>query len=279
MYCKFCGSVLTSNATKCMACGAKIDLNDGGQSFFDDNELSAWQNDNIGMSGNGMPRTNLLTPTAGKGGYGRTQSNPGLKINMRHSGTGMNTKKLWIFGIASSLTVIAIVVGIILIFTLGGDGDKASSPGGGGAAGQIAGAQSSDSKGERKELKNITIVDENGATIKHPAPVFSVNDTIYLSIDYVLVKMGYEYEGNDVKNKDIVIFKHGQNKKEVKYQKDSNNVWVGGKFHTLSVKLFNEGANTYVPIKEFLVKLNYEVEWQEDKKLLTLINKGKENKK
>ncbi len=59
MYCKYCGSRIASDATKCISCGADIDLNDGGQSFFDDNELKAWQNESVKTS---VPKTEMIEP-------------------------------------------------------------------------------------------------------------------------------------------------------------------------------------------------------------------------
>lgn len=63
MYCKFCGNRINTSYNKCLHCGATIDLNDGGQSFFDDNELKAWQN-NGNLSGltTSMPKTEMKEP-------------------------------------------------------------------------------------------------------------------------------------------------------------------------------------------------------------------------
>ncbi|MCH5185432.1 MAG: hypothetical protein J1F64_04825, partial [Oscillospiraceae bacterium] len=61
MYCKYCGNRLAQNSVKCAACGANIDLNDGGQSFFDDNELDAWQSEGINQGPKtSMPKTEIL---------------------------------------------------------------------------------------------------------------------------------------------------------------------------------------------------------------------------
>ena len=63
MYCKYCGSRIASDTTKCVSCGANIDLNDGGQSFFDDNELNAWQSDSISYNAqSSVPRTEMREP-------------------------------------------------------------------------------------------------------------------------------------------------------------------------------------------------------------------------
>lgn len=43
MYCKFCGNTLEEGAVRCSQCNAPIFLRDGGQSFFSEDELTAWQ--------------------------------------------------------------------------------------------------------------------------------------------------------------------------------------------------------------------------------------------
>ena len=44
MYCKHCGGPLELTDAKCRNCGARIDFLDGGQSFFEDNDLKEWSN-------------------------------------------------------------------------------------------------------------------------------------------------------------------------------------------------------------------------------------------
>lgn len=58
MYCKFCGNRITLNTIRCESCGANIDFNDGGQSFFDDNELDVWCSDGM------INKTPTLMPSA-----------------------------------------------------------------------------------------------------------------------------------------------------------------------------------------------------------------------
>lgn len=43
MYCKFCGNHMEDNSIICGRCGSDIDPNDGGQSFYDDEELNEWR--------------------------------------------------------------------------------------------------------------------------------------------------------------------------------------------------------------------------------------------
>ena len=59
MYCKYCGSEITSNITRCVSCGANIDLNDGGQSFLEDNELSLWKNSTPYRITTSVPKTEM----------------------------------------------------------------------------------------------------------------------------------------------------------------------------------------------------------------------------
>jgi len=49
MYCKFCGAKL-KNINVCPACGTKIDPNDCGQTFFDDDELSEWKEESTAFN-------------------------------------------------------------------------------------------------------------------------------------------------------------------------------------------------------------------------------------
>ena len=61
MYCKYCASPLEQgNVSKCSRCGFGIDLYDGGQSFFEDEDLYIWsqpaQVDDVSL-----PRTEICS--------------------------------------------------------------------------------------------------------------------------------------------------------------------------------------------------------------------------
>ena len=43
MYCKYCGKMLREEETICSSCGNRINLLDGGQSFFTEQELDMWR--------------------------------------------------------------------------------------------------------------------------------------------------------------------------------------------------------------------------------------------
>ncbi|MCC8097420.1 MAG: hypothetical protein LIO44_02440 [Eubacterium sp.] len=58
MYCKFCGNHLEDNSVICGRCGSDIDPNDGGQSFYDDEELNEWKESYP------LPEMRTIMPTA-----------------------------------------------------------------------------------------------------------------------------------------------------------------------------------------------------------------------
>ncbi|MCD7777181.1 MAG: hypothetical protein LUH47_01585 [Clostridiales bacterium] len=58
MYCKFCGNHMEDNSIICGRCGSDIDPNDGGQSFYDDEELNEWR------ESSSLPEIRTIMPTA-----------------------------------------------------------------------------------------------------------------------------------------------------------------------------------------------------------------------
>ncbi len=143
MYCKFCGNTIASNTTKCTACGANIDLNDGGQSFFDDNELDAWQSDSLAMKGpkTYMPKTEMreASDSSFEENYETYLQRPQASSSSRGSRSQVPRKKkkktildylnlsssnrLIIFCIASALAIVLLVVAIIAVIS-GGDKEE-----------------------------------------------------------------------------------------------------------------------------------------------------------
>lgn len=139
MYCKFCGNRIASNTTKCTACGANIDLTDGGQSFFDDTELSAWQSDSISYSAqSSLPRTEMREPLPEKANfneeYEKAFAKPQASVGTRGNYSRRRSKKkknildylnisssnkLIIFCIASALAIVLLVVAIIAALNSG----------------------------------------------------------------------------------------------------------------------------------------------------------------
>ena len=137
MYCKYCGNRITSDTTKCVSCGANIDLNDGGQSFFDDDELNAWQSDSMAYNAqSSVPRTEMREPLPEKSNfeeeYEKTFERPQASVGTRGTPSRSHTKKnildylnlsssnkLIIFCIASALAVVLLVVAIIAVLNSG----------------------------------------------------------------------------------------------------------------------------------------------------------------
>jgi len=100
MYCKFCGNKIVSNASQCMRCGARINLADGGQTFYEENELDSW----VAGSGSNIPQTEIRTTP-----YGRK------KIAKRNGKKPSGSNKLIVFCIISALVIVLLVVAIIAI--------------------------------------------------------------------------------------------------------------------------------------------------------------------
>ena len=59
MFCKFCGSKIALNENKCLICGAAINRQDGGQTFYEESELDAWKTEIIA---DGAPKTEMREP-------------------------------------------------------------------------------------------------------------------------------------------------------------------------------------------------------------------------
>lgn len=143
MYCKFCGNRINSNTIKCTVCGADIDFTDGGQSFFDDNELAAWQSDNFAMKGpqTCMPKTemrelpNSNISESGEINLRRPRHSADSKksqsrVRKRKKKTVLDylnissSNRLIIFCIASALAIVLLVVAIIAVISGGNEQDE-----------------------------------------------------------------------------------------------------------------------------------------------------------
>lgn len=151
MYCKYCGNKIDLNTTQCASCGANINLNDGGQSFFDDNELDAWQSGSpsYGVQ-TSVPKTEMREPLppqendfdreyakavmmpqiSAKASASRSRARSKGKKNLLDYLNLSSSNKLIIFCIASALAIVLLVVAIIAVLhseTTGADTDV--SPG------------------------------------------------------------------------------------------------------------------------------------------------------
>ncbi len=149
MYCKFCGNRIASNATKCVSCGASINLNDGGQSFFDDDELYEWQADSI-IDGQhtSIPKTEMRKPINDNDSDFKVKNYKKVSATQKDSNDDRSvyypstarrrTKKktvsdhfnlsssnrLIILCIASALSIVLPTVSIIAVFNSGNDSNK-----------------------------------------------------------------------------------------------------------------------------------------------------------
>lgn len=141
MYCKYCGNKITSDTIKCTFCGATIDLDDGGQSFFDDKELNDWQNDGLAYNTQtNIPKTEIMEPLPKDSNFEETfeqtftkhQSSIGTRASHSHARSKKkknildylnlsNSNKLIIFCIASALVIVLLVVAIIAVLNRGKD--------------------------------------------------------------------------------------------------------------------------------------------------------------
>lgn len=131
MYCKYCGNRTDSTSEKCAFCGAKINLRDGGQSFFDDNELKDWQEGGFSDINSSVPKTEIkeikATPARVRRGARSFQTHKRKKSNGLNI---TNPNRLIIFCIVLVLAVVLIVVSLIAIFNNANDKKKSipSSP-------------------------------------------------------------------------------------------------------------------------------------------------------
>lgn len=111
MYCKFCGNKI--NTTKCTFCGANIDIYDGGQSFFTEDDIAEWQ---TGSSFD-MPTTQLREPLSRK--RARKSKGNGFKVT--------SPIKLIIFCASTLIAIVLIAVGIGALLT--GNSDSTNKKG------------------------------------------------------------------------------------------------------------------------------------------------------
>ncbi len=329
MYCKFCGNKIAANSTKCVSCGAKIDLTDGGQSFFDDNELDAWQSDNDIMRGprTSMPRTEMREVSANRYAddgqlYRRrqyTSHSTGLSRSRTHKkkknlffniANLSNANRLIVFCITSVLAIVLLVVAIVSVI-IDGTSDEQETQNAvhtqqvegettenGNVTPDAASTSTTqpnendtraddkpeatptpiaqtnenenvpDKTKDRTEIRDIKVMDEQGKRVAHSVPGYNCDGSVYLSIDRILLHMGY---GDGQTNKDEVTYEHKISGKVVKIKKGTNQIWVKEAKGVFIAKrmlgeTFNETSDTYVPIRSLLGVLGYdenEVEYDE----------------
>ncbi len=123
MYCKYCASPLEQgNVSKCSRCGFGIDLYDGGQSFFEDEDLYIWsqpaQVDDVSL-----PRTEIRSVEERNKGFvksSKAQSKQTYHRNLKNNerpfrSSAMTVNMVIIVGITACITVLLIAVLAVLI--------------------------------------------------------------------------------------------------------------------------------------------------------------------
>lgn len=290
MYCKYCGGVIAPGAEKCMSCGASIDFNDGGQSFFDDNELNAWRGDAM-MSGvkNDVPKTEMreaaavseddfeaaygmnFEPSAqrgaSEGGYARARARK--KGNLFDFSWLSGSNRLIVFCIASALVIVLLAVAIIAVLS-GGSEDTATDAtktqtvdsGNAGTEDKTEKEEKNLIAQDREEVKGIKIL-INNREISHPVSAYMVNGEIYVSIDRVLNAEGYNVGVRNTDNENRVRYKHKTEEKAVEIEKGTDKIWIiensseEATVQKLDGVTFNVDTDTYVPAESFFTKIGY----------------------
>lgn len=303
MYCKFCGGRITSDTTKCGKCGADIDLTDGGQSFYDDNELDAWKGESIFENPTYMPKTemrdefipmssmasmasadgrgsagehNSMPINAGQYSTGRFASSADAPVRRRRKKKGFlrlsGSNRLIIFCIAVVLAFVLLTVSIIAVLRGRNKDENDENPQ---QAIEAITDKSNNGAEGKEEITDFKIYDADGKEVSHSCPLYMDKDyRLYVSIDKITKHLGYK--DGAAKTNVLVIYEHSASKKKIEIQKYSKYIWVGDEKektnqYELEVDSFNVGNETYVPAKSFLSKIGYDenkISWDENTKTL-----------
>lgn len=306
MYCKYCGGKIASDTTKCVSCGANIDLDDGGQSFFDDNELNIWKSGGVSYDvQSSVPKTEMREPlperaefdeeykkafaksqvNVGKrGGYSRKSSKKKKTVFDYLNISSSN--RLIIFCIASALAIVLLAVAIIAVLSSGGESDEAASQTE--ASGYTQQAENTDAEqsnqenaqdvlNDKTEIKDVKIFDKDGNEVSHSVSAYmDKNNTLYVSLDKILKYEGYKNGRASDDDTNRILYEHKSNGKIIEIEKGTNKIWITEPGEDSVMQLldsvnFNVGDNTYVPVKSFLVKYGYDgdkIKWDAKEKTL-----------
>lgn len=256
MYCKFCGNAIDENTSKCAMCGASIDFNDGGQSFFSDSELDMWKN-----GAENFPQTMICEP-----GY---MQNSGLNnFEMKHSRKRKKRRKR-LFKISKSnnliiaciVSVLAVVFVVAMIAGITGLNKKDVSKTESDYVqneNKTVNVTETKKKNEQTEtvIEGVKIYDMNGKQIEHSAPVYIKNDVMFVSADMLFKHMGYGVGVRDESNPDHITYR-AEKYKMIELYKGKDNIRITdengkSKDAVLAAANFNVESNTYIPIKSFL---------------------------
>lgn len=296
MYCKYCGGRIASDATKCASCGAVIDLNDGGQSFFDDNELNEWQNESASFDAKtSVPKTEMRAPlpedafaeknekafaslpsrATKRDTYSRRRHQKEKKTFGFLNLSGSN--KLIIFCIASALAIVLLTVAIIAVLNSGKDetdsenvqtsseemrtsySDTVNEESAADAANQAVTRNTADK--DKKEIRGVKIL-INNQEISHPVSAYIIDGKIYVSIDRVLKAEGYKTGVKTDDNENRIRYDHTNTSKAIEIEKGTNKIWIREndeepETEYLDGENFNEGSDTYIAAKSFFNLLGY----------------------
>lgn len=266
MYCKFCGSQIIPNATKCVSCGAKIDLNDGGQSFFDDSELNDWKDGSIMQSHQiSVPKTEMREPLPDnmnlKKEYEKSIPAPQASINasipcyIRDSKKKKSlsdylnlssSTKLIIFCISSALAIVLLVVAIIAVINSGKDESNTDAT----QTNYNTSVYEENTNNSDKNTKTdneFNVTDEkkekdkeqedkveikdikiliNEKEISYPVSAYMIDNKLYISIDRVLKAEGYKTGVQTNYNDNRVRYDHEKTSKAIEIEKGTNKIWI-----------------------------------------------------
>lgn len=290
MYCKFCGSKIEPSVVSCPKCGAKIDVHDGGQSFFEDGELSAWKSDNICFENvTSVPRTGIIEQAPMQAGTTNLVSanySPRRMTNKNRKKKRSfvarffdflnlsNSNRLIAVFIFSAVTIVLLIVGIIAVVNSGKGIEEnvleATPMAQQDLLQQDYNNQTDDisQEVENNQMEsaavdesfgtpvNVTIIDENGNNVEHPIPSYNKEGKLFISIDRVLTHEGYNVGQASETDKNHIIYKHSVNDSVIEIQKWTNKIWIstsGGnsEVQTLDEASYNVGTDTYIPIRSF----------------------------
>lgn len=309
MYCKFCGNRIADNTTKCASCGADIDLRDGGQSFFDDNELDAWRPDDVRSIN--IPKTEMREPLP------EQKENAGNALKYQQSRPSVGTRsyrshrkkkktlldylnlssanRLIIFCIASALAIVLLVVAIISVFNSGKESTNDDTPQATSYAENtdapamtnapvlqtepaILENENNSINTEKEEIKGIRII-INDSEIKYPVSAYMLDNKIYVSIDSVLKEEGYKAGSPNGNAPNRIVYENEQNGMVIEIEKGTKSIFIREedekpedvKWQQLDGDNFNEGSHTYVPARSFFALIGYNnVEYDEANNTLTV---------
>ena len=256
MYCKFCGKALSANSTKCEYCGAKIDLNDGGQSFYDDNELKVWQNS--------IPTTKMIDavpnmqPQAAYMPYSTSSPSRRSHAHSRRKKTladriNFSNPNVLIISCVASVMIFVLLFLLIMspVVKKKDDNENVTD-----YVPEVVGPV----KIEQTPISGLTIIVDTNQ-IEYTGNAYIINDSTYVSARQILKAEGFD-DGVRVKQKDVEFrfrYKNKSTKMEIEVE-PTNVVYLsrnGGKTEPTYMKLnaVKEENEVFVPVRSFYMDI------------------------